>query len=190
MMCGGSKRALDKFRAAALPAASGEEKRRGESTFRFCLSHCPLAPGAPQVDVLGVEEGGTDPVYAAARPYLRPYLIDDHRPPLNDRKMAQYQVVLVVALIRGDHGVTDAQVYRVVARPSVDVVDAIRAAAREFVETPGGREYREMIGYDGFNWGDAVVAIPAETLARHGILFFDVLEEGQVVVVDHDEHIA
>jgi hypothetical protein len=74
----------------------------------------------------------------------------------------------------------------------VDPVAAIKAAAQEFVETPDGREYlRTNVGADCFNWGDAVVAVPPEILARHGVQALVVESLGpDVVVVNHDERIA
>ena len=83
-------------------------------------------------------------------------------------------------------------IYRVTHDPEADPVAAIKAAAREFVRTPDGREYLQTnVGGDRFNWGDAVVAIPPEILARHGVQTVIVEDVGlHVVVVDHDEGIV
>ncbi len=80
-------------------------------------------------------------------------------------------------------------IYHVLHAPGVDLVAAIKAAAQEFVSTPEGQEYLETdVGSDTFNWGDAVVAIPPEILARHGIRALVVADLGcDVEVVDHDE---
>lgn len=83
-------------------------------------------------------------------------------------------------------------IYRVLHDPGTDPVAAIKAAAREFVHTPDGRQYLQTnVGGDRFNWGDAVTAISPEILARHGVQTVVVEDVGpHVVVVDHDEGIA
>jgi hypothetical protein len=80
-------------------------------------------------------------------------------------------------------------VYRVTHDTGVDPVTAIKAAAREFAATPEGQTYlSDEVGGDAFNWGDAVVALPPDVLARHGIQAFEAEELGnRVLVVDHDE---
>jgi len=79
-------------------------------------------------------------------------------------------------------------IYHVLHAPGVDLVAAIKAAAQEFVSTPEGQEYLDDVGSDTFNWGDAVVAIPPEILARHGIRALVVADlGGDAEVVDHDE---
>lgn len=83
-------------------------------------------------------------------------------------------------------------IYRVYHDPGVDPVEAIKAAAQEFVVTPEGREYLSSdVGSDVFNWGDAVVSIPPEILAGHGVQGLVVEGLGRhVEVVNHDEAIA
>ncbi len=82
-------------------------------------------------------------------------------------------------------------IYRVGHDVGVDPVEAIKAAAREYVRTENGQEYLEFnVGGDCFNWGDAVKAIPLGTLMRHGIRALVVIDTLGAIVVDHDECIA
>lgn len=97
------------------------------------------------------------------------------------------RVTTIVAEIASDG--YPPSIYRVHHDDHADPVVAIRAAAREFVTTPEGQEYLGFaVGGDCFNWGDAVTAIPPETLDRYGIRALVVLDLGSdVVTVDHDE---
>ena len=82
-------------------------------------------------------------------------------------------------------------IYQVRHSLKVNPIEAIKAAAREFVATPEGQEYLESdVGSDVFNWGDAIAAIPIEILRRHNVQGFMPVGLGNVVVVDHDEEIT
>jgi hypothetical protein len=110
-----------------------------------------------------------------------------------DHPLGGIQVTIVALIAEGWVGKAyPPGIYRVLHDPEADPVAAIKAAAREFVHTPDGREYLQTnVGGDRFNWGDAVVAIPPEILARHGVQTVVVEDVGaHVVIVDHDEGIA
>lgn len=55
---------------------------------------------------------------------------------------------------------------------------SLRTAVREFLLTKDGTEAIKASSED-FNWGDAVMHVPDETLKRHGIA---PLTEGQIVI--------
>ena len=71
--------------------------------------------------------------------------------------------------------------------PELNVADAVREAAREWIATTDdGRKAWEETCCD-FNWGDMLThGLPEEICKKHGfILEWDV--PANVVVVDHDE---
>jgi len=84
-----------------------------------------------------------------------------------------------------------AAVYIVVHEDEVDPVAAIGDAAQAFLDTPDGQAYYiANVAPDEFNWGDAVIAIPNDTLAAHGVLRFEPLEGECAAVVNHDQTLA
>jgi hypothetical protein len=94
---------------------------------------------------------------------------------------------LILALIPEDQPV----LYTVTHRPAVDPVQAIRAAAAQFLATPGGQAtYLSHVYPDAFNWGDADLLIPWSILRRHGVTRIERYEAGALVVVAHDEPLA
>ena len=66
-----------------------------------------------------------------------------------------------------------------------DVEAALRAAVEEFLSTPAGRQAIEETNYD-FNWGDAIVYVPAEIWAKHGLKLLDT-PAYDTVYVNQDE---
>lgn len=101
------------------------------------------------------------------------------------------RTIVVAVIIETWDEMYPPSIYQVDHDPGVDPVEAIKAAAQEFVATPEGQEYLKTdVGSDAFNWGDAVVAIPLGTLARYGVYALEVQDLGNCVVVNHDECIA
>ena len=109
--------------------------------------------------------------------------------PSDDVRQTTIVALIAEGFIREAH---PPGIYRVYHDPGVDPVEAIKAAAQEFVVTTEGREYLASdVRSDVFNWGDAVMAIPPEILAQHGVQGLVVEDLGRnVEVVDHDEAIA
>jgi hypothetical protein len=99
------------------------------------------------------------------------------------------RTVVVAYIVEGWDEWLRPGVYTVHHVPGLDVRQAVKVAAAEYLQTPQGREYAHYeLGSDVFNWGDAVVAIPDDILRRHGIHRIHVeLENEEVLVVDHDE---
>ena len=161
---------------SALGTGSGSRKVTGEHVVGFAAD-------------LGVSHEEARRVVNEALAYLGwPEVAGEEHP------LGGIQVTTIVALI-AEGWIGEAYppgIYRVLHDPEADPVAAIKAAAREFVNTPDGQQYLQTnVGGDRFNWGDAVVAIPPEILARHGVQTVVVEDVGpHVVVVDHDEGIA
>lgn len=70
-----------------------------------------------------------------------------------------------------------------------DVKAAIESAVAEFLPTPEGIDYLKGIGWDTFNLGDAVVALPKDILVKHGICRIEPLTSF-LVSVPHDRPLA
>lgn len=65
-----------------------------------------------------------------------------------------------------------------------DLVEAMRAAARDYAATEAGQSDPEVLS-GGFNWGDFVNTVPDEICARHGFVVEDTFVTH--LIVDHDE---
>lgn len=67
----------------------------------------------------------------------------------------------------------------------LEVENALRNAAYDFLETEHGMEVLDETLYD-FNWGDLVARVPQEILREHGV--YAVADgHGSAIVVDQDE---
>jgi hypothetical protein len=64
---------------------------------------------------------------------------------------------------------------------------AMRAAVKEYLSTDEGKQIAENNG-DDFNWGDAILNVPAELWEKYGLRMVTHLTDN-VIVVNHDENL-
>jgi len=67
---------------------------------------------------------------------------------------------------------------------TIDVVSALRDAARDFSKTEKGQGTLEET-HGAFNWGDLVEYLPEDVCVRHGIRIVDTFQTD--LVVPHNE---
>ncbi len=72
-------------------------------------------------------------------------------------------------------------------KENFDPQAAMRAAVKEFLSTEEGKQIAEDNMQD-FNWGDAILHIPDELWAKHGLRMVTHLTDN-VIVVNHDENL-
>lgn len=71
---------------------------------------------------------------------------------------------------------------------NIDVISALRNAAKDFANTKEGQEALEETYYGCINWGDLVEYLPEEVCVRHGVRIIDTFQTD--LVVTHDELLA
>ena len=94
----------------------------------------------------------------------------------------------IVSAMYRDGNDTGGTIYLIKHDDELDVTEAIRSAAEDFLDTEEGHTIAATNGVVGFNWGDALTLIDAKTMAEYGIHSFeDMAGSRDVVFVDHDE---
>lgn len=97
--------------------------------------------------------------------------------------------IRTITLVREDQDPHECYVDTIDVYMDVDIEEAIKAAASEYLHTEEGRAYLFDTN-GGFNYGDAVSAIPDEITRKHGYIVRLANESPITVTVDQNEHLV